>query len=201
MKLIKFIFSILFYLSILVIIYTFHVNFIPVNVVFYSAIFDSIIASIITIVILWNRNYFKLFTKFEKLQIFFVYLLFGYSIAISVPTVFDRSLSLYLIEKIKINGGRVKMSEFENFTKDYMKELRVIDVRLTEQFKSGNIIIENECIKLTKKGMLLASISYNFRRYFLPKKRLLMGKYSADLTDIFKNSGLEKKDSSEFSCK
>jgi len=165
-------------------------------VVLYSAIFDSTLASIITIIILWNRSYFKLFTRFEKLQIFLIYLLIGYSLSISIPTIIDRSVSIYLIEKIKSNGGSVKKSALKELVKDYITELQVIEVRLTEQLKSGNIIIENECVKLTKRGKIVSWLTYNFKKYFLPKKRLLLGEYDDDLTDIYKNS-----DTLEYICK
>ena len=146
MKFLKFILSILLYLSIFSLIYTIHVNFFYVSVVLYSAIFDSTLASIITIIILWNRSYFKLFTRFEKLQIFLIYLLIGYSLSISIPTIIDRSVSIYLIEKIKKNGGSVKKSALKEFVKDYITELQVIEVRLTEQLKSGNIFyLKSDC--------------------------------------------------------
>ena len=196
MKFLKFILGILLYLSIFSLIYTIHANFFYVSVVLYSAIFDSILASIITIIILWNRSYFKLFTRFEKLQIFIIYLLIGYSLSISIPTIIDRSVSIYLIEKIKNNGGSVKKSALKEFVKDYIIELQVIEVRLTEQLKSGNIIIENECVKLTKRGKTVSWLTYNFKKYFLPKKRLLLGEYDDDLTDIYKNS-----DTLEYICK
>ena len=59
---------------------------------------------------------------------------------------------------------------------------------LTEQLASGTIVIQNGCVKLTPKGQQLAEASRYFRQHFLPKQRLLMGQYSSDLTDPFRNS-------------
>jgi len=54
--------------------------------------------------------------------------------------------------------------------------------------ESGTIAIENGCVKITNRGKRLAEFSRLFRKHFLPKQRLVMGKYSDDLTDPFKNS-------------
>jgi len=76
----------------------------------------------------------------------------------------------------------------EVFTKEYTKEHRLMDVRLTEQLESGTIEIENGCIKLTTRGNIIATFSRFFRENFLPKQRLLMGIYSDVLTDPFRGS-------------
>ena len=72
-----------------------------------------------------------------------------------------------------------------------------MDVRLTEQQESGSIIIINECVKLTNRGKILVIFSKFFRENLLPKKRLLMGKYSDDLTHPFKNDNYI----SDYQCK
>ena len=98
----------------------------------------------------------------------------------------DRSLSFYLLEKIQQRGGGIQKSGFEDvFIKEYMPEHHLVEIRLTEQLESGTIIIENSCVKLTKKGEILATISRYFRKHFSPKRRLLLGKYTSDLIDPF----------------
>ena len=69
-----------------------------------------------------------------------------------------------------------------------MVEHRLIDVRLTEQLASGTIVIKNGCVKLTPKGEYIASFGRFYRQHFLPKQRLLMGEYTADLTNPFRKS-------------
>ena len=138
------------------------------------------------VIILMINNFFQEFTLFKKIQMGIIFLLLGYSFAISIPTVIDRSLSFYLLEKIQQRGGGIQKSGFEDvFIKEYMPEHHLVEIRLTEQLESGTIIIENSCVKLTKKGEILATISRYFRKHFLPKRRLLLGKYTSDLIDPF----------------
>ncbi|MDD3769165.1 MAG: hypothetical protein PHV10_00980 [Sulfuricurvum sp.] len=185
----------------LAIVYVIHVKFFRVDVVFYSAIIDGLIAAFLTLAILWKTRYFALFSGFEKIQMGVIYLLLGYSFAISVPTVIDRSLSFYILEKIQQRGGGIKQSGFEEvFTKEYMPEHRLVDVRLTEQLSSGTIVIENGCVKLTEKGDRLAKMSRFFRQNFLPKERLLMGQYSSDLTDPFAHGAVDENKTFDYLC-
>lgn len=173
----------------LLIFYIVHARFFRVNVVFYSALFDSVVAVFVTMGILFKFRYFSVFNKFEKVQMTVIWILLGYAFAISVPAVIDRSLSLYILEKLQQRGGGIQLSRFEEiFTKEYVKEHRLIDVRLTEQQNSGTILIEDGCVKLTDRGRRLAGFSRYFRQNFLPKQRLLMGEYTDALTDPFRYS-------------
>lgn len=171
----------------LVAVYLAHVRFLTVNVVFYAAMADGVIAAALAGGLLLVMRFFRPLGGFEKLQLVVIWLLLGYASAISVPTVVDRSLSFYLLEKLQQRGGGIRQSAFEDvFTREYMVEHRLVDVRLTEQLESGTIIIENGCVKLTPKGERVASAGRFFRQHFLPKRRLLMGEYSDDLTDPFR---------------
>jgi hypothetical protein len=166
--------------------YYIHIRFFTVNVVFYAAIADGVIAALLTgLIVSASRT----FNGFEKLLLVVIWLISGYCFAISVPTVIDRSLSFYILEKIQQRGGGIQQSRFADvFTKEYLKEHRLVDVRLTEQMESGTIVIQDGCVKLTDKGQKLAATSRYFRQHFLPKQRLLMGQYSSDLTDPFRQS-------------
>ena len=81
---------------------------------------------------------------------------------------------------------RLRISDV--FVNEYLVEHRLVEVRLTEQLASGTIVIQNKCVKLTKKGERLASFGRYFRQNWLPKNRLLLGRYSDELTDPFRNS-------------
>jgi len=189
MKFIKFVLANLLFVLILLAAYVTHVTFFRVNVVFYGAIMDGIIATILTLLCVSLIKWLDTYNAFEKLQLVCIWLLFGYAFAISVPTVLDRSLSFYILEKLQQRGGGIKFDQFDQvFTQEYVKEHRLVDVRLTEQQQSGTIIIKDGCVKLTEWGQALATASRYFRGHFLPKQRLLMGKYSDDLTDPFRNS-------------
>jgi hypothetical protein len=189
MKYLKLVVATVVYAILLLAIYVLHVRYVPVNVVFYSAILDAVLATILAITLVATVRWFKVFTRFETLQLCCIWLLLGYSFAISVPTVIDRSLSFYILEKLQQRGGGIKLSAFDDvFTQEYVKEHRLVDVRLTEQQQSGTVEIKDGCVKLTAWGQTIASSSRYFRAHFLPKQRLLMGKYSDDLTDPFRNS-------------
>ena len=189
MKYFKLVVATAVYAILLLAIYVLHVRYVPVNVVFYSAILDAVLATILAITLVATVRWFKVFTRFETLQLCCIWLLLGYSFAISVPTVIDRSLSFYILEKLQQRGGGIKLDAFDQvFTQEYVKEHRLVDVRLTEQQQSGTVEIKDGCVKLTAWGQTIASSSRYFRAHFLPKQRLLMGKYSDDLTDPFRNS-------------
>jgi len=173
----------------LLVIYVIHSLYFQVNVVFYSAILDGALAAAACSALLWFLPWLGPLGLAEKLQLVVIWLLLGYSYAISVPTVLDRSLSFYILEKLDQRGGGIREDAFEDvFTKEYMKEDRLVDVRLTEQLQSGTIVINNGCVVLTDKGRRLARFSHFFRNHLLPKHRLLMGEYSDVLTDPFRHS-------------
>ncbi len=178
--------------------YYVHISFFNVNVVFYAAIADGVVAALVTALALFGVSYFRVLGGFEKTLLLVIFLLAGYSFAISVPTVIDRSLSFYILEKLQQRGGAIKQESFEQvFTQEYVKEHRLVDVRLTEQLESGTIVIENGCVKLTEKGGVIASFGRYFRAHWLPKKRLLMGRYTDDLTDPFRKSA----ESMDYKCR
>ena len=188
-KLVLFCLASLGYLILLLSVYLIHVRFFRVDVVLYSALFDALLATVLAGGLLGILKIFKVFSGFEKLQAMLVWLLLGYIFAISVPTVIDRSLSFYILEKLQQRGGGIKLASFEDvFVKEYMPEHRLVDVRITEQQQSGTIQVKNGCVLLTERGQALATFSRFFRNHFLPKQRLLMGEYSSDLTDPFRNS-------------
>lgn len=168
-------------------IYLIHINFFKVDVVFYSALIDSFIAGLITLTIIFTLK--STLTSFEKSLISIILFLSGYCFSLSIPTVIDRSLSFYILEKIDQRGGGIRRESFDYiFKNEYMNEHKLMDVRLTEQIESGTIVIINNCVRLTPRGQLLAKMSRYFRQNFLPKKRLLLNKYTDELTDPFRNS-------------
>ncbi|MES9962848.1 MAG: hypothetical protein ABW116_04870 [Candidatus Sedimenticola sp. 20ELBAFRAG] len=189
MKLLTSLISLFIYVVLFFGVYYIHIAYFTVDVVFYSTLVDSIIAVVILTALFLLTGYFNAISGFEKSLVVVICLLSGYAISISVPTVIDRSLSFYILEKIQQRGGGIKLSRFEEvFTREYAREHRLVDVRLTEQQKSGTITIDNDCVKLTGRGHLLADFSRYFRQNLLPKQRLLMGEYTDDLTNPFSDS-------------
>ncbi|WP_256643455.1 hypothetical protein [Stenotrophomonas sp. 9(2022)] len=176
------------YVVVLLAVYVIHMRYFAVDVVFYAAIGDAFIALVITGLLLLLPC-FRALSGLEKSLLCIIWLLGGYSFAISVPTVIDRSLSFYILEKLEQRGGGIRQSAFQDvFTKEYMVEHRLVDVRLTEQESSGTVQIVNGCVRLTEKGERIAALSRFYRKNLLPKRRLLLGVYSDDLTDPFRHS-------------
>lgn len=189
MKLYKASLATIGFVVLLIGVYWTHIRFFKVNVLLYSAITDGIVATILMSLILYKWRSLALLNQFEKFLLVIIWLLGAYIFAISIPTVIDRSLSFYILEKIQQRGGGIKLSGFEDvFTKEYVKEHRLLEIRLTEQQQSGTIRIEKGCVKLTERGDRTAKFSRVFRKYFLPKYRLINGEYSDALVDPFKNS-------------
>jgi hypothetical protein len=73
------------------------------------------------------------------------------------------------------------------FIEEYMPEYRLVDVRLTEQLTSGTLRLENGCLYLTDRGRAIVWFTNFYRRHFLPRRRILMGEETAQLTDPFRN--------------
>lgn len=183
------IFSSIVFVALLLSVYYIHIKFFSVNVILYSAVLDVLIAASLAGIILFGLSRLNRLSRFEKGQLLIIWVLVGYIFAITVPTIIDRSLSFYILEKIQQRGGGIQLSKFEEvFTKEYVKEYRLVDVRLTEQLESGTITIHDGCVRLTDRGRRLAEFSEYFRQNFLPKKRLLMGEYTDELTDPFRYS-------------
>lgn len=189
MKYFKGILASLMFTALLCSVYYIHIRLFRVNVILYSAVFDAVIATSAACMILTISPFFSLFTLFEKLQLAVIWLLLGYIFAITIPTVIDRSLSFYILEKLQQRGGGIQLAKFEYvFSREYVKEHHLIGIRLTEQQQSGTITIRDGCVRLTKRGEEVATFSRFFRTHLLPAHRLLMGIYTDELTDPFRHS-------------
>jgi hypothetical protein len=183
--------GLIIYLIVYSLVYYGYINYFAIDVVFYSAIYAAALSLVIFILILRYFKLFKILSFFEKFNMVIIGGLLGYVVAISLPTVIDRSLSFYILEKLKQRGGAIQLSKFDYiFTNEYMREHKLVDIRLTEQSQSGTIIIDGDCVRLTSKGSWLANFSHFFRKNFLPKKRLLRGEYTDTLIDPFSRSDI-----------
>ena len=186
------------FIAVLLLTYYIHMRYFRVDVVLYSTILDGFIATILVASSLALLKVFRGFSRLEVAQLFVIWLLGGFIFAITVPTVIDRSLSFYLLEKLEQRGGGIRQDAFEQvFTEEYMPEDRLVDVRLTEQLQSGTIYIRNGCVRLTHRGERLAAFSRFYRMNLLPKRRLLMGEYTDALTDPFRHSKM----ASDYRCR
>lgn len=185
------------FVVVMLFIYYIHMRYFRVNVVLYASVFDAFIALVVVLGSLALLRWFRDFSRLELLQLSMIWILGGYAFAISVPTVIDRSLSFYILEKLQQRGGGIRENAFKQvFTDEYLPEYRLVDVRLTEQLESGTVEIHDGCVRLTARGERLATLSGFYRRNLLPTHRLLMGKYTDALIDPFRDSRM----SSDYRC-
>lgn len=190
-------FSLILFLVTFFLVYFLHIKFFYVNVIFYSAILDSLLAVLILFLINKIFRIFKNFSSFETLQIFLIYILIGYSIAISGPTVIDRSLSFYILEKLRQYDGSINLDMMDEvISDDYLDEYSVLEARLTEQQESGTIFIRNGCVYLTDRGYIISDVSIFLRQNFLAQKRLIGNEYTNDLVNPLSNSIIKE----EYKC-
>ena len=169
--------------------YVVHVWLLPVPVVLYSAVTDAVLAAAVTVGVMVALRRRLPFGAFEQVLLGALWIVAGCAVAVTVPTILDRSLSFYILEKLQQRGGGIRADRFEDvFVNEYMPEFRLIDVRLTEQLASGTVTLEDGCVRLTARGEALASFGRFFRTTLLPKQRLLMGEYTDALVDPFARS-------------
>ena len=181
--------GVLTYIALLLATYVIHIKFFRVDVVGFAALTDAVIAAVLAGILLFTVKWFNVLEKFERILLVTIFLLGGYAFAVSIPTVIDRSLSLYILEKIEQRGGGIKEDMIGwVFVNEYLPEDRLVDVRLTEATQSGTVVIKNGCVMITDKGRALANFSTWFHQNLLPKERLLMGQYTDDLTNTFRDS-------------
>jgi len=167
-----------------------HFQFLTVKVILYACILDAFLASVIVLLVywfVWRPKSALLISEVVLVSIASNLLILLY--AVMGPTVIDRSLSLYIVEKLDQRGGQISEEAMADiFVREYLPEFRLVDVRLTEQVASGTAKIENGCVILTEKGRQLSAFVSFYRRVFLPKKRYLRGEVTDQLTKPFDNS-------------
>ncbi len=164
-----------------------HFQFVPVKVILWACLVDLIL----TLAVLIPAGYFLLRRKsaLSLEESVLSVLLASVTVilyAVMGPTVIDRSLSIYIVQKLDQRGGAVAIDAVSDiFVEEYMPEFRLVDVRLTEQISSGTARVEGNCLVLTSKGRLLADFADFYRRTLLPQKRILMDEVTNQLTRPF----------------
>lgn len=148
-------------------IHLFHFYFFKVKVVLYDSVLDAFLSVLISAFITYKRD-----TMLSRFEILLTKLLVLNSLVlycILVPTVLDRSISLYLLRELDTQGQNVTISELEEHARrHYMDDMHVIEQRIKEQVVSGTIEIENEAhVRLTFKGKIAARTSRFYKTYLL----------------------------------
>jgi hypothetical protein len=159
-----------------------HFRLVPVTVVLYAALFDAVLAAATMAAIAVGLLRRRLPTTSAEIALALcVGVLLAVIYSIMVPTLIDRSLSIYVLEKLHQHRGGIKQGTIEDvITQTYFIERRVVDVRLTEQLDSGTITIKDGCIRLTPRGEFVVRLSQFYRKTMLPKRRKMIGTIMSD---------------------
>lgn len=165
-----------------------HFQLVPVYVILYACLADALIA----LILVWGLYFLIRWGKAELAATEVALSVLTSFLAIALysvmgPTVIDRSLSIYIVEKVAQRGGEVAEASMPAiFIEEYMPEYRLVDVRMTEQLASGTLRLENGCLRITDRGRTIAAFASFYRRHFLPQRRILMGQETTQLTDPFR---------------
>lgn len=147
----RILFNIIFFFLLQFIIFKFDIT----GVVFYN----SILATIIFTSLYAFYKYKTSVLNKNILNIIIIIFLSGFIWSITVPTIVDRSLSIFLLRSVeKNNNSGIKLSTLEKNIIHYINEYKVLDVRINEQLKSGNIKVINEKIYISNQGKLLLNL-------------------------------------------
>lgn len=181
------------YLSLFLVINWLHFSFFPVRVVLYDTVGDLVLAGVI-ISIFYKLILSKMIslTRREMCLSLLSGFLAGLLYAVMFPTVIDRSLSIYMLEKLVQRGGSIDASSFGDVIKtEFFPEHRLVEARLTEQLNSGTIVIREGCVHITSRGEAIVEFTKFFRSNFLPKQREILGQFTDDLVHPFRFSQLK----------
>lgn len=165
-----------------------HFHFLRVEVLMYAAFLDILVASALVAIAIASTGSLRL----ASIEVFFAIVIGALITAlyvILVPTLIDRSLSVYMLEKTHQRGGGIRKDAFLDIWRgEYLLEYRVVDTRLTEQIASGTLVIRDGCVLLTPRGNAVVKVTAFVRRYLLPQQRDILGDVTDDLTNPFRNS-------------
>ena len=86
----------------------------------------------------------------------------------------DRSLSIYFLEKIYENNGKLEVGKVdEKIIYKFFDEKKLGYIRIEEQINSGTIYLKDDVIYLTNLGLAVVNFTKWFARNLLPKKRVI----------------------------
>lgn len=170
----KYLILALSYVGLFLTINVIHFHFFNVNVILYTLLFDLIISLLVVIIGLTviNKNFY-----FNKNLLLTILLLIATSqtlviYAFVVPTAIERSLSVYLLEKLESNKGVLSISDFNIIAKkEYFNDMNVVETRINEQIATGTIEVIDDKIIITDKGKSMLRIFSFVKSYLLPYRK------------------------------
>lgn len=86
-----------------------------------------------------------------------------YSFHITIPTLADRSISIYLLSQLANHNGKASVTQLQNeFLSGYVGNYSVVCRRMWEQIETGNVVHEGMSYSLTPQG----ARTIKFLRFF-----------------------------------
>lgn len=147
-------------------------NFFTNGILFYQGLAAIVLTSLIFIPIFFVKNNF-----FEMLGYFLFSMAFCYSFLITVPTLLDRSISLYILATV-YKEEKISLNEInEYFFNGFIKKNRAVNKRLEEQIFTKNISKNEKNYQITNNGKLIHNLNIILsdlyktdQNYLLPSK-------------------------------
>lgn len=109
------------------------------------------------LIFLVKRKYIAMDTSVATFSIF---LLAAFCFNLTVPAIFDRSVTVYLLNTLENNRSGMSETDIRNeFVTVYFGENHGIRKRLHEQMQGGNVLYRDGQYYITKKGTRIISIA------------------------------------------
>ena len=138
------------YFLVYLLIFVFVRQFYPSPIIFYQGIVVNIILLILSLSLLFLVKRDEVVKTLTAISIVVGFLV-SYSFHITIPSLLDRSISLYIIGLTHESGGENISQYKQDFYSGFINKNGAVEKRVNEQLVSGNIICDNICT-LTEKG-------------------------------------------------
>jgi hypothetical protein len=151
----------------------------PSGIIFYQGLLTIFFIAFLSIFFLIFAHLKRLeyldkqFSDLFKISIV-IFILFSYSFHITIPSLLDRSISLFMIAVTEKKPG-LQIEEFRYlFYKNFLIDNKAIEKRLDEQIVSGNMYLNNNSYYLTEKGRQIQSLNIFFVKTFNADDRYIL---------------------------
>jgi len=144
----------------------------PSDIIFYQGLY--LIIFIFTIGFLMLLKILKSLDRAIYASI--IFFLSAYSFHITIPSLLDRSISLFILA-VTDDLNTVATSDYRRyFNSNFIEKNKAIEKRIMEQINTGNLICENDNCSLSDQGrvthqinILLVKIFNTDTRYVIPE--------------------------------
>lgn len=150
-------------------IHWFHGRVLGMTVILYGSVLDAALA-ILGTALLFHFMRFRRSWDLEPIFFFSSLFLALVIYCIMVPTLVDRSLSVFVLETVE-QKKRIDESKLEGvILSRYLKEMDVTNQRIQEQLASGTIVRRGNEYVLSPWGHTIVEITRFYKENLLPRK-------------------------------